>query len=235
MKRFIILLLLIQWATNIVAQVNLAAVVNSPSIYSPEIAGGKKVNGVTFKNIASISDAIIKLKGEDWYINNILDNESYPKKISYSIVFYSDSIEINQQDRLIQRNNDLFSTLCDVCKYLYTHHCNMYIPILTNQKVVDKVEYIKLIHNYINKKNEFFSSYAPNEKIALHYIFNGFIGTIHSTTKFYYNKYRTKEIEKGKIPLSHIDWIKSQIDYYMNLHIDSSLDYGIDNSAFMIN
>ena len=211
------------------------AVVSGKNKYtpSPVIAGGKLVDICLFKNIASISDAIIKLKGDDWFINNILENESYPIKISYSIVWSIDTIAINQENRLKHNNMELNNVLSDVCKYLYSQHGKIFIYLsqFNSNKRINKNEYIKLIHNYIERLNEMQDDKNP----VIYYIFNGFIGTIPGTTKFYYDKYYNKEIQQGNVPLSQIEWIKKQIDYYMNLHIESSLDYGIDNSAFMIN
>lgn len=235
MKRLIIIVILIFiLGIEIFAQIQYAMVIKSPKSYSPQNAGGGLVNGCLSKNIAHISNAIIKIKGEDWYIQHIINNESSPKKISYSIGGYSDTIIVLHEDRLKLRNPELNIVLNEVCEYLYLHRCNLYISnicVNSNNKV-DSTKYIDCICNYV--KNKQLISSQTNMKLVLFYVHNGFIGTIPGTTKFYYDRYYKKEIQQGNVPLSHIDWIKYQIDYYMNLPIESSLDYGIDNSAFEV-
>lgn len=218
------------------AQIQYAMVIQSPLVHSPQIAGGNLVNGCTLKNRAQISNAIIKLKGEDWYINHILNNESSPKKISYYIKCYSDTIIVGLKDRLKIRNPELGIVLNEVCEYLYLHQCRFYISnpnrCKKSNNKIDSAEYVNNIRNYIDIKRQI--STDVNMEFILLSISNGFIGTIEGTTKFYYDRYYKKEIQQGNIPLSHIEWIKSLIDYYLNVHIESSLDYGIDNTAFQI-
>ncbi len=236
MKRLIIIIISIYiLKLEAFAQIQYAMDIKSPMIHSPQIAGGKLVNGCLCKNIAQISNALIKLKGDNWYINHILNNKYSPIKISYSIGCYSDTIIVLHNDRLKIRNPELNAALDKVCNYLYLHQCRFYIsnPCIKSNNIVDSTEYVNYIHNYIDTKQQI--STMTNMPLILLYIHNGFIGTIPGTTKFYYDKYYNKEIQQGNVPLSQIEWIKKQIDYYMNLHIESSLDYGIDNSAFMIN
>lgn len=219
---------------GVFAQIQYAMVIKSPLVHSPQIAGGNLVNGCTLKNRATISNAIIKIKGEDWYINHILNNESSPKKISYFIECYSDTITVGLKDRLKIRNPELGIVLDEVCEYLYLHQCRFYISnqCKKSNNKIDSTEYINCIRNFIDTKREI--STMVNMEFILLSISNGFIGTVEGTTRFNYDRYYNNEILQGNVPLSHIDWIKSQIDYYMNLHIDSSLDYGIDNTTFQI-
>lgn len=235
MKRLIIIVILIFiLRIETFAQIQYAMVIKSPMSCSPQNAGGGLVDGCLSKNIAHISNAIIKIKGEDWYIKHIINNESSPKKISYSIGGYSDTIIVLREDRLKLKNTELNIVLNEVCEYLYLHKCNLYISniCVNSNNNVDSTKYIDCIRNYVNTKQ--LMSNQVNMEMMIFYIHNGFIGTIPSTTKFYYDRYYKKEIQQGNVPLSHIDWIKYQIDYYMNLHIESSLDYGIDNSAFEV-
>ena len=228
MKQIICFMTLLFISICSYSQIQYAMYTGNKSVSSPN---GKLVDISLYKNTALISNALIKLKGDDWYTNHILNNESFPKKMKYAIACFVDTIIIERENKLTLNNPELRDAISEVCRYLYSQHSNIYIYSPSFNFKKDKFEYLKLIHNYIERMKE-----SPNDKNPIiYYIYNGFIGTIDGTRQFWYNKYRTKEFENGNIPLSHIDWIKSQIDYYMNLQIDSSLDYGIDNSAFIIN
>lgn len=208
-----------------------AVITGSNRAPSPEIAGGNYVSSISHaKNVAQISNTIIKLKGEDWYINNILNNESDLRKIRYSLNCYIDTIVIAREERMC--NMELKDALYEVCRYLSSHSkIYIYLPSVNFRK--DKIGYLELIHSYVDGMEN--HSNENKQRYAVYFMINyGFIGTIPGTTKFYYDRYYKKEIQQGNVPLSHIDWIKYQIDYYMNLHIESSLDYGIDNSAFEV-
>lgn len=230
MKRFIYIIVFLFINFCAYSQIQYAVITggnkNAPS---PEIAGGKLVDICYTKNIAQISNALIKLKGEDWYINNILNNESSPRKIMYSLSCYVDTIVINNE-RLMHNNTELGNAMSNVCRHLHSQQSKIYIylPQPSPPNKINRSEYLQLINTHIENMK---SSQNDNNP-AIYYFFGGFIGIIPGTTKFYYDKYYNKEIQNGNIPLSHIEWIKSLIDYYINLQIDSSLDYDIDNTAF---
>ena len=246
MKKIICLIILFSINISSYSQIQYAFVLRKSQYYDNY--------DVILKNGATLSYALLKTKGDDWYKKNILDicKEQSLKRFRFHANLYIDSFYVfNGYTSKMEGFTDALISAFD---YMSKNNLPIFIEssTLSKNKTTTKDIYLVNIKHFMNDKLcyakecqkeaifelnskkklsdyqlERLSQYTKGKPIiqTLMNIFSVFPCQILAQNK--------KNQTKSK--LSHIDWIKSQIDYYMNLHIDSSLDYGIDNSAFIIN
>ena len=215
---------------------------------------------VILKNGAILSYALLKVKGDDWYKKNIIDicNQQSLDQLRFRANLYLDYFYVFNE---YTPNNELFiESLISAFNFISKNKLYVFIEssTLSKDKNITKELYIQDIKRFMsdsfcyaqeckrdaiiklnsNKKLSNYQFEAQNLLSKGKPIITSFINIFSEFPYMIllrYKSYKKKQIENNIIPLSQIEWIKKQIDYYMNLHIESSLDYGIDNSAFMIN
>ena len=209
---------------------------------------------VILKNGAILSYALLMTKGDDWYQKNIIDicDEQSLSKFKFHANLYIDSFYVFNE--YTSKMDGFIESLISAFDFMSKNKLPVFIEssTLSKDKTISKDIYLEDIKRFMNDRlcyaqecqkeaifelnsNIKLSDYQFEQKI-MYTKGKPIIKTLMNIfSVFPYQILTQNKNEQIKSKLSQLDWIKSQIDYYMNLHIDSSLDYGIDNSAFMIN
>ncbi len=224
--KHIILILLYLYCFVCNAQVQLAFSINKDSLDITDIAYRK--------NLAIISDAIIKIKGPDWFKENIINN-CYGERHERANIICTMSIDYFGNIEFIfpqiTKNDSIQATMKKVAELLENEHVIFYeyngyfSSHFKRLKSKSKNNIKNLIIEYIKKTTptSFLSFYNP---------------WICSFPPYFpnvsYESY-VKEIEnKGLKALDYPDWLIEKIQTDMRIPIQSTIDYGIKNDDFII-
>lgn len=176
-----------------------------------------------YKNSAIISKIILEQKGELWYENLVTQLSS--KQLSHVII-----VNLCGNLTLFAKSTmplDVKIAIQNSIKYIENNH----IVIYGNWGYYD---IFMREHDCITPQNIYniISQEKRRELNEFGLFGNEWFFFLPGNQKFNYDFYVEDEKRAGRIPKSHIEWLKEKIDYYLSLPIKSSLDYGITNEDF---
>ena len=245
MKKLICLIILFSINISSYSQIQYALVLRKSQYYDNY--------DVILKNGATLSYALLKTKGDDWYQKNIIDicGEQSLNRFKFHANLYIDSFYVF--NGYTSKIDGFIEALISAFDFMSKNNLPIFIEssTLSKDKTISKDIYLVDIKRFMNdrlcyaqecQKEAIFELNSKQnlsdyqfEKKSLYSKGKPIIKTLMNTfSVFPCQILAQNKKEQIKSKLSQLDWIKSQIDYYMNLHINSSLDFGIDNSAFEI-
>lgn len=222
--KHIILILLYLYCFVCNAQVQLAFSINKDSLDITDIAYRK--------NLAIISDAIIKIKGPDWFKENIIKNCYGTKQerahlVCHMKVDYLGNVQFEFPD--YSKNDSLKALMKSVEDFIISNHIIFYQYNTEVSKILKSTNSKDLISNtikqYIRKSQSPYFINITYPWICMHQLYS----------RKRYEYYVADMNKKGFKPLGITGWIKMKIKQDLAEPIKSSLDYGITNDDFLLN
>lgn len=186
---------------------------------------------------ALIYDIMIKLKGDDWVVQNIITplSEKQYKKFRNRCEVYADGIicfyPINTKS-----SPEFIQALNEVALYLEKHHAVIYREFdLYSLSDINNVKYyaVPYYRDFLLREKERIATESIQSSL-IHRMVPVFSGYTNCTPiEFIWHYQDLPEIEKSKLTI--IDYLKQEFDKILSQPIKSTLDYGITNEDFWSN
>jgi len=222
--RFFILIFAVICYLDCNAQAKLAFIQDRDNQQIPDLA--------YFRNLAILSDVIIKIKGVNWYEENIIKNCYGTKQerahlVCHMKVDYLGNVQFEFPD--YSKNDSLKALMKSVEDFIISNHIIFYQYNTEVSKILKSTNSKDLISNtikqYIRKSQSPYFINITYPWICMHQLYS----------RKRYEYYVADMNKKGFKPLGITGWIKMKIKQDLAEPIKSSLDYGITNDDFLLN